>query len=131
MPSRPAACPDPDPAALRRLRPRPSLLALLLALLLAPLLGGCVAPEAAPAPPEPIAGPPPTASVQPAGRPFFCAALQPPPAPPPYCTRSLGAVDCWTRPPLTLPPRPNLADGRARLTEAQEARRTQCWPGLF
>lgn len=100
--------------------------------LLGVMLGGCVAPEpAAGGPPEPIAGPPPTASVQPAGRPFFCAALQPPPAPPPYCTRSLGAVDCWTRPPLTLPPRPNLADGRSVLTDAQEARRTQCWPGLF
>ena len=112
-----------------------------LAMLLAPcaLLAACQAeppPVATPALP-PVAGPdragpPPT---QPplslAGRPFFCAPLQPPPGPVPYCTRSLGPVDCWTRPPLAIPLPRGVADGRATLTEAQEARRTRCWPGLF
>lgn len=29
----------------------------------------------------------------------YCAPPPGPPAPQPYCTRSLGAVDCWTAPP--------------------------------
>ncbi len=34
----------------------------------------------------------------------YCRPAEPPPAPPPYyCTRSLGRVDCWREPPLTLP----------------------------
>ncbi|WP_240048319.1 hypothetical protein [Crenalkalicoccus roseus] len=61
----------------------------------------------------------------------YCAPREPPPAPPPYCTRSLGRVDCWTQPPLALPYVPGVADGPARLTPAQEAHRTRRWPGLF
>ena len=76
-------------------------------------------------------GPPETEALALAGRPFFCASLQPLPTPPPYCTRSIGAVDCWVRPPLTIPYRPGVADGRTALNAAQEAQRRQCWPGLL
>lgn len=51
-----------------------------------------------------------------------------PPAPPPVCTRSLGAVDCWTVPPAAWPPRRGVADGPATLTEAQENHRIG-WTG--
>jgi hypothetical protein len=44
----------------------------------------------------------------------------PAPAPPPLCTRSLGAVDCWTVPPPALPPYRGVADGPATLSPAQE-----------
>ena len=32
----------------------------------------------------------------------YCRPVEPPPEPPPYCTRSLGTVDCW-RDPASLP----------------------------
>jgi hypothetical protein len=43
-----------------------------------------------------------------------------PPAPPQMCTRSLGAVDCWTVPPPAYPAYRGVADGPATLTAAQE-----------
>jgi hypothetical protein len=61
----------------------------------------------------------------------YCRAEEPPPAPPPYCTRSLGRVDCWRSPPFATPAQPGVADGRAVLTAAQEAHRTRRWPGLW
>ena len=58
----------------------------------------------------------------------FCRAPDLPPAPPPYCSRSLAGVDCWTDPTgLVNPPRP-LADGPRALTAPQEANRTRFWP---
>ena len=45
------------------------------------------------------------------------------PAPPPMCTRSLGAVDCWTVPPAAWPPYRGVANGPATLSEAQENNR--------
>ncbi|CAH0304054.1 hypothetical protein [Roseomonas sp. CECT 9278] len=45
------------------------------------------------------------------------------PAPPPMCTRSLGAVDCWTVPPAAYPAYRGVADGPATLTPAQENNR--------
>ena len=33
----------------------------------------------------------------------WCVTPPPPPGPPPFCTRSLGAVDCWTSPPAGAP----------------------------
>ena len=51
-----------------------------------------------------------------------------PPAPPPLCTRSLGAVDCWTFPPAGYPAYRGVADGPATLTEAQENNRIG-WTG--
>jgi hypothetical protein len=60
----------------------------------------------------------------------YCRAEEPVPEPPPYCTRSLGVVDCWADPDA-LPNRPpQVADGPAGLTPAQEANRTRGWPGL-
>jgi hypothetical protein len=47
----------------------------------------------------------------------------PVPAPPPFCTRSLGAVDCWTIPPAAYPAYRGVADGPAALTAAQESNR--------
>jgi hypothetical protein len=35
----------------------------------------------------------------------WCVAPPGPPGPPPYCTRSLGAVDCWTARPAEAPAR--------------------------
>lgn len=124
-PGEPAAAPAPAPAGQA-----------------AAPAGGEAAPLphiAAPPPPPPAAspvaasdvGPPEPGPVLLAGRPFFCAPLQPPPGPVPFCTRSIGAVDCWTRPPLATPPLRGIADGRSILTAQQEIQRNQCWPGLF
>lgn len=61
----------------------------------------------------------------------YCASEQAPPAPPPYCTRSLGSVDCWAAPPLAVPARPGVASGPDTLTPAQEANRKNNWLNLF
>ncbi|RAI57288.1 hypothetical protein [Roseicella frigidaeris] len=61
----------------------------------------------------------------------YCRPQEAPPAPPAYCTRSLGSVDCWRQPPLALPLPRGVADGRATLTASQEANRTRRWPGLW
>ncbi|MBP0464461.1 hypothetical protein J5Y09_11145 [Roseomonas sp. PWR1] len=50
------------------------------------------------------------------------------PAPPPMCTRSLGAVDCWNVPPPAYPAYRGVADGPATLNEAQENNRIG-WAG--
>lgn len=61
----------------------------------------------------------------------YCRGQEAPPVPSAYCTRSIGAVDCWTSPPLALPYPRGVADGPAGLTPAQEADRTRRWPGLW
>jgi hypothetical protein len=61
----------------------------------------------------------------------YCAAPEAAPAPQPYCTRSLGRVDCWTRPPLAVPPQRGVADGPSALTPEQEANRRRWGSGLF
>lgn len=61
----------------------------------------------------------------------YCKPEEPPPAPPPYCTRSLGSVDCWRQPPLAIPLQRGVADGPMTLNAAQEANRTRRWPGLW
>ena len=58
----------------------------------------------------------------------YCRPPEPPPAPPPFCTRSLGRVDCWTAP---MPGRRGVADGPATLSDVQEAHRTRHWPALW
>src|SRR5919202_807417 len=58
----------------------------------------------------------------------YCRPEEPPPTPPPYCTRSLGAVDCWRQPPLAVPLQKGVAGGPAVLTPAQEAHRVRRWP---
>jgi hypothetical protein len=63
------------------------------------------------------------------GKPY-CAAQPPPPSAPPYCTRSLGVVDCWLNPQQLPGPPPEAADGPRTLTPAQEANRTRKWPGF-
>jgi hypothetical protein len=55
----------------------------------------------------------------------YCRPTEPPPAPPEYCTHSLGVVNCWTQPPS---PEPGVADGRWALTASQEENRTRTWP---
>jgi hypothetical protein len=60
----------------------------------------------------------------------YCRPKEPPPETPPYCTRSLGVVDCW-RDPAKLPDRPpQVADGPSTLTPAQEADRNRGWPAF-
>ena len=60
----------------------------------------------------------------------YCREKEAPPAPPPYCTRSLGAVDCWADP-AAVPNLPReMADGPRTLTPAQERQRTARWPNL-
>ena len=64
------------------------------------------------------------------GKPF-CAAQEPPPSPPQFCTHSLGVVDCWSNPDaLNGQPTRGVADGPRTLTPAQEIDRTAHWPNL-
>jgi len=60
----------------------------------------------------------------------YCKPLEPPPAAPVYCTPSLGVVDCWQDATAVRNHQPEVADGPRTLTPAQEADRTQRWPGL-
>ena len=61
------------------------------------------------------------------GRPY-CNTQEPPPERPPFCTRSLGTVDCWSNPQaLSGPPR-EVADGPRTLTQEQERLRTSATP---
>jgi hypothetical protein len=60
----------------------------------------------------------------------YCRPQEAAPARPPYCTRSLGKVDCWSNPEkLPGPPR-EVADGPRTLTPEQEANRTRLWPNF-
>lgn len=58
----------------------------------------------------------------------YCRPVAPPPPPPRFCTRTLGLPECWADPAALLDRPAPLADGRATLTEAQEANRTASWP---
>jgi hypothetical protein len=58
----------------------------------------------------------------------YCRPTEPPPDAPPYCTRSLGVVDCWKDPAAMSDLPPEVADGPRGLTPAQEADRTRRWP---
>ncbi|HBK06901.1 MAG TPA: hypothetical protein DDZ81_13825 [Acetobacteraceae bacterium] len=58
----------------------------------------------------------------------YCRAEEPKPETPAYCTRSLGAVNCW-QDPATVPGHPRgVADGPTVLTVGQEADRVRSWP---
>ena len=61
----------------------------------------------------------------------YCRPEEAPPVAAPYCTQSLGRVDCWRQPPLAIPLRQGVADGPQALNAAQEANRTRRWPGLW
>ena len=57
----------------------------------------------------------------------YCRPEEPPPEEPPFCTRSLGHVDCWDDP-ASVPGHPKgVADGPVVLTPAQEKDRTKGW----
>ncbi len=58
----------------------------------------------------------------------YCRPTDPPPDTPPYCTRSLGVVDCWKDPAAIPDVPPEVADGPRALTPAQDADRTRRWP---
>jgi hypothetical protein len=60
----------------------------------------------------------------------YCKPVERPPEQQPYCTRSLGVVDCW-RDPASLPDHPpQVGDVPHGLTPEQEADRTKGWPNL-
>ncbi|MBC7431387.1 MAG: hypothetical protein H7345_04905 [Rubritepida sp.] len=40
----------------------------------------------------------------------YCGASNAEPAPAPFCTRSLGSVDCWTMRPVAIPPQRGVGD---------------------
>jgi len=58
----------------------------------------------------------------------YCKPTEPPPAPPPFCTRSLGVVNCWSDPASLQDEPTQVADGPMTLTPAQEENRTHRWP---
>ncbi len=60
----------------------------------------------------------------------YCKRPEPEPATPPYCTRSLGVVDCWSAPWAMRNLPPQVADGPRALTPAQERDRTAGWLNL-
>jgi hypothetical protein len=58
----------------------------------------------------------------------YCRPEEPAPPPQRYCTRSLGAVDCWAGTKETTVQQQPVADGPQTLTAEQEANRTRTWP---
>ncbi len=61
----------------------------------------------------------------------YCRPREQPPEPPAFCTKSLGAVDCWDAGKRPLNPPRDVADGPRALTPEQEAIRARWWPGLW
>jgi hypothetical protein len=58
----------------------------------------------------------------------YCRPVEPEPQPQQYCTRGLGAVNCWLDP-STVPGHPRgVADGPSQLTPEQERDRLRSWP---
>lgn len=58
----------------------------------------------------------------------YCKPREPEPPPLPYCTQTLGWVDCWSDPWAFVSPPREVADGPYKLTPAQEKNRTSRWP---
>jgi hypothetical protein len=58
----------------------------------------------------------------------YCRPTELLPATLPYCTRSLGVVDCWQDPAAVPNLGPDMASGPRSLTPAQEKDRTRTWP---
>ena len=57
----------------------------------------------------------------------YCTPRNQPPPPEPFCTRSLGVVDCWTNPELLPGPQRPVGDAPPP-TEAQDRYRRASWP---
>lgn len=57
----------------------------------------------------------------------YCAPREAAPPRPPYCTRSLGTVDCWSNPEAFADAPREVAD-QPYLTPLQEQHRTARWP---
>jgi len=57
----------------------------------------------------------------------YCAPRDSPPNPGPFCTRSLGVVDCWINPEALPMPQRQVSDTPAP-TAAQEQYRRARWP---
>lgn len=60
----------------------------------------------------------------------YCKPIEPPPEPQPYCTRSLGLVDCWANPETDPNIGRQVGDIPHGLTKEQEADRVKGWPNL-
>ncbi len=58
----------------------------------------------------------------------YCRPIEPPPDPAPFCTRSLGGVECWRNPEALPGGATPVADGPRALTPEQDARRLHPWP---
>ncbi len=56
----------------------------------------------------------------------YCGPSNDPPPAPPFCTRSLGSVDCWSQPPLAVPAHRGVADAPAPVGGNQGR-----WPYLW
>lgn len=60
----------------------------------------------------------------------YCRQTDPPWEDEPFCTRSLGTVDCWSNPEAFGAQLTPVADGPRRPTAEQEAYRKRSWPDL-
>ena len=58
----------------------------------------------------------------------YCRPVALPVPPQPYCTRSLGTVDCWQNPEQVANLGPNVAQGPTALTPEQNRIRLARWP---
>jgi hypothetical protein len=58
----------------------------------------------------------------------WCRPPVAPPAPPQFCARSLGTVDCWADPAALPDHPPEVADGPTQLTAAQAHTLSGDWP---
>ncbi len=57
----------------------------------------------------------------------YCRPIDPPPERQPFCTRSLGSVNCWSDP-ASLPDHPVGVGEAPAQTAEQEAYRVRTWP---
>ena len=57
----------------------------------------------------------------------YCRPVDPPLEPQPFCTHSLGTVDCWANP-QAFPSPPTQVGSAQQPTAEQEAYRTRRWP---
>lgn len=58
----------------------------------------------------------------------YCRQPRPLPPPPPYCTRTIGRVTCWSDPAMLPDHAPQVAEGPDVLNSAQIASREPRWP---